>query len=541
MHEISRRLLFYKQKNIQQQIVESSLNREVGIRYGDRGYGKRPDILMYPNDLMSPVTKGATSFHVSEERWENPLNLETGMNRKQLDELRIGWDLVLDIDCPYWFFSKLITHLFIQALKNHGIKNISCKFSGNKGFHIGVPFEAFPEEVNNQLVKNMFPTGPRDIAKYLLEYIGRELVKQEDEKITFDGKISYTISELSKELEMNKKDMTFNLKCKNCKKLFKKKQETNYEYLCDFCSHRKVYDTKQKIPVCERCNKIMNEYIHKKNKCENCGSTEFIEHSSFNPLSIVEVDTILISSRHMYRAPYSLHEKSGLVSLPINPDEVLEFKKEYAKTENIKDTRLFLDSKNIVKGEATQLLVNAFDDKKENIQYSKFHSEEENKKYEYDEITQAIPIEFFPPCILKILDGLEDGKKRSLFLLTNFLTSVGWSHNQSEKLLIEWNNKNNPKLNVQAVKNQVFYHKRKKVIILPPNCKSYYQDFRVCNPDSLCDRIKNPVQYTKRKSGYKPGKTNTPRLTDEQKEMRRKHRERLKKKKANIETNETKT
>ena len=33
----------------------------------------------------------------------------------------------------------------------------------------------------------------------------------------------------------------------------------------------------------------------------------------------LEIDTVLISSRHLYRMPYSLHEKSGLVSLPINP------------------------------------------------------------------------------------------------------------------------------------------------------------------------------------------------------------------------------
>ena len=37
----------------------------------------------------------------------------------------------------------------------------------------------------------------------------------------------------------------------------------------------------------------------------------------------------------------------------------------------------------------------------------------------------------------------------------------------------------------------------------------YYKDFGVCKPDNLCSRIKNPVNYAKRKTFYlnKKGKS----------------------------------
>jgi len=66
----------------------------------------------------------------------------------------------------------------------------------------------------------------------------------------------------------------------------------------------------------------------------------------------------------------------------------------------------------------------------------------------------------------------------------------------------------------------------------PHNCKRYYQDLQVCKPDSFCAKIKNPLQYAKLKALQEgPKKGPRAKLTDEQKEMRRKHREKLKKQK----------
>jgi len=160
------------------------------------------------------------------------------MKREEQEDLRIGWDLVLDIDCLYWEYSKMTAHLLIQALIAHGVKSISCKFSGNKGFHIGVPFQAFPVKLHGKPTKEFFPEGAKRIALYLTDYIRKPLSKE-------------------------------------------------------------ILKTNTVKDIQKTTDKPFNEII-KKNK--------------FDPYSVIEIDTLLISSRHLYRMSYSLHEKSGLAS-----------------------------------------------------------------------------------------------------------------------------------------------------------------------------------------------------------------------------------
>lgn len=166
-------LRFYKRKDIQDAIIMHARNKEIGLRYND-SFGKRPDQLSYPKEILELARRGVTSFHASEELWENPLELDSSKSRKELDELRTGWDLVLDIDCIDWEFSKLTTSLFIGALKENGVKDVSCKFSGNKGFHIGVPFEAFPPQIGGQETKSLFPLAAQKISQYLLDVITKK-------------------------------------------------------------------------------------------------------------------------------------------------------------------------------------------------------------------------------------------------------------------------------------------------------------------------------------------------------------------------------
>jgi ribosomal protein L37AE/L43A len=527
MLDLSKKLLYYKRREIETRIVESCRDKEVGIRYGDNGYGKRPDILVYENDVLDSVKKGATSFHASEERWESPLQLSTEMKKHDLEELRKGWDLVLDIDCPYWFYSKLTAHLFIKSLRQHGIKSISCKFSGNKGFHIGVPFEAFPKEINNLMVKNLFPEGPKRIALYLLDYISNSMIEvKPDGEVNFDNLHITTIEAIAKETGKPKEEFSIK-KCRSCKKiLIKTITEVKMEFVCPKCSFHIVKTDGVKFLKCDRCNLLMDKFVHSKAIC-SCGSKEFKEY--FDPVSIVDLDTVLISSRHMYRAPYSMHEKSGLASVPIDPETVLSFEKIMAEPERInpENNPIFLDPRETKEDEAKQLLVQAFD---YNPQGEKTNLPQ--KHINFEEITDAIPVELFPPCMLKILEGLEDGKKRSLFVLTNFLTSVGWNHDQAEKILLDWNKKNKEPLKDAVISGQVNYHRTKKTKVLPPNCRSYYQDFKVCFPDSLCDKIKNPVQYSKRRSfALNKKKPERKVLSDEQKLMRKEYRQKLKKEK----------
>jgi DNA primase large subunit len=197
--------------------------------------------------------------------------------------------------------------------------------------------------------------------------------------------------------------------------------------------------------------------------------------------------------------PYSLHEKSGLASTPLNPEKVLLFRKEFALPRNVRISKhMFLDKSNVELNEARQLLMEALDFsiKQETIKLK------EEKEFQAPE--KALPEELFPPCIKLILNGLEDGRKRALFILLNYFTSIGWDYDMIEKKLAEWNSKNKPPLREVYLVGQLRYHKQNKKKILPPNCDNemYMAGIGV---DKLCAElhkkgIKNPAQYTLRKA-----------------------------------------
>ncbi len=159
-------LQYYSRKDVQKAIVNAAKNREVAVKYSDKGFGKRPDILQFDNDVLELAKSGATSFHISEEHWSNPLLLQPGMTKVQLDNLRSGWDCILDIDCKFLEYSKEAALLLVEALKFNNINNFGIKFSGGTGFHIGISFESFPENVHDQETKLLFPDGVRVIATY---------------------------------------------------------------------------------------------------------------------------------------------------------------------------------------------------------------------------------------------------------------------------------------------------------------------------------------------------------------------------------------
>lgn len=454
MGEISKSelLLYYKRKEIQEEIVNGAKDKEIAVKFGDKGFGKRPDVLLFPNDVLELAKKDATSFHASEELWLNPLNLKPEMRRKELDDLRKGWDLILDIDCKILDYSKIAADLLVKALKNYGIKSLSIKFSGNHGFHIAVPFESFPRKVSGQDIKDLFPDGARRIARFL-----QEIIKEN----------------LSAEM-LNREDVNY---------------------------------------IAKRSGKKFDDLV---------------KDGKFNPFEVLSVDTLLISSRHMYRMPYCFNEKSGLISVPIDPEKVMEFDKEIALPKNVVINEFkFLDRSNAFENEAKKLFVEAFDSKiDEDIGL------EVKEPKGYEEIKSALPMEYFPPCIKLILNGLKDGRKRAVFVLINFLSSVGWDHDKIENLLKEWNKKNDEALREVYYLGQLRYRKQQKKAVLPPNCsnKAYYKDFQVCKPDGLCSKIKNPVNYALRRVRFAEKEEKKKRvLTEEQKkkmlETRKKHKE----------------
>lgn len=420
-------LKFYKRKDIQEAIIEHAQNKEVGVRY-EEAFGKRPDILMYPQEVLELALQNATSFHASEELWDNPLSLASNLSKKELDELRKGWDLVLDIDCKIMEYSRIAAQVIIRFLKYCGVKDISCKFSGNKGFHIGVPFEAFPKQVGNTQTKDLFPDAPRKIAFYIKENIKEELGKR---ILEFEG--------------------------------------------------NKFAAIKDKV-------NLPSEEIIRKERNKQGDSIPQLNMDKF-----LEIDTVLLASRHLYRMPYSLHEKSGLVSLPLDPERVLEFEKPMAKPESVVVPPFAFLDRNVSGESARQLLVQALDFKVK-VQEDR---ELPSKQYEEFKIESPITEDFFPPCMKAMLNGMEDGKKRAVFCLMNFLGKLGWNANDIEDYLLKWNReKNREPLRENYIKSQLQHFKAGER--LPPNCdnEAYYIPLGVhCNADH-CKRMKNPVNYT---------------------------------------------
>ena len=125
---------------------------------------------------------------------------------------------------------------------------------------------------------------------------------------------------------------------------------------------------------------------------------------------------------------------------------------------------------------------------------------------------------------------MKDGKKRFLFILINFLRTSGWTYKNIEEKVREWNHKNPIPLKETYLVGQLRYAKMNKKIVPPPNYSTqYYRDLGLADPEIVMRKYKNPVMYAR--VLYEQNKKKSTRLTKEQKEMRRKHRETLKNKK----------
>lgn len=403
--------LYYSKPEVQKAIFEFSKNREVVPQYFE-GFGKRPDNLEYKGDVFELVKRGATSLHVSQEIWTDPLKISTEMSPEQFNELRQGWDLLLDIDSKYLDYSKILVELIIKLFRFHGIKNFAIKFSGSKGFHIIVPWKAFPKEINEVQTKDMFPEWPRILTKYVMEITKKDLIKK--------------VTELSKH-GANK-------------------------YIRDFQAPKEV------MP-----------------------------------------DLILVSPRHLFRAPYSLHEKTRLASVVLKPEEIKEFQPRDANPLTAKIRNFAPEAE---PGEASEILREALDWHK-NLNPNETEERKNYKDFKPINIKEIIgereiSDKFFPPSIKKIILGVSDGRKRAVFILLNFFRSIGMDRKELEDKIFSWNKKNSIPLPEGYIKSQLSWSYRKKSI-LPPNFdKDYYEGIGIYpNPEEL--RYKNPANYTIKK------------------------------------------
>jgi hypothetical protein len=401
---------YYEQEEVQDHIVEVAQYREIAPTYPN-GYGQRPDAINFPGDFSQLVEDGAVAFHASVERWRNPLLID---NVSDLDDLRTGWDLVIDIDCDDSFeLAKDTAELVVQEIREHGVENVSVKFSGNRGFHIGVRKEALPEEVP-EVEENLAELYPR-LARGIVDYIRDQL----------------------------KDDM---------KQLVKE------------------YGFEEEMKV----------------------------DTGWDPYQVSDIENDW-GQRHLFRVPYSLHDGSWLVSLPIEPDEIQDFEKEEAEIDNVDFETGFLDS--YEENEAANLVEKAIE-RLERIEQKKREKRKKREDRDFDRPDDAIPEEHWPPTIENILDGLEDGRKRGLFILINFFRTIGYSWPEIESKIWSWNEENDQELREAYVKSQLNWHKDRDEDVPPPNydAKGYYKDMQVYEGDNLEEKVPNPVSYAFRKA-----------------------------------------
>jgi len=398
--------LYYSKPEIQEILFKFSENREIAPSFMMESFGKRPDSFQYKGDIFELVKRGATSFHCSEELWEDPLKIKTGMSEEELNELRIGWDLLIDIDSKYIDYSKILTDLIIKMLKFHGVKNIGIKFSGSKGFHIVIPWKAFPKKIYNNKSSDMFPEWPRILTNYIIDQTKKPLID--------------AISNLTKP----------------------------------------------------------NPYI-----------------KDFEASEQVMPDLILVSPRHLFRMPYSLHEKTALASIVLYHNEILSFELKDADPMKLSKEKIRNFYPESGEGEAKELLMQALDWHKENNK-----EEKEKKKFDYKPIKLTnFSDSYFPPSIQKILKGINDGRKRALFILINLFRSIGMERDELEKRIDDWNKKNASPLKNGYIKSQLTWSYRNKVVPPPNFDKDYYKGVGVIPTEEEL-RFKNPINYIMKKS-----------------------------------------
>ena len=378
---------YYSRTDVQRAILEVSENREVIPVLSTGSFGSRPNAVYYEKDVGQMVKSGAIDFHCSVERWKDPLKLKTGMRKEEQDALRIGWDLIIDIDCKKTLEeAKTACIILLDRIEELNIHNYGVKFSGNRGFHIVIPFEAFPAEIMGMgdIAKN-YPDLPRKMIQYLA-------------------------------------DTTF---------------ETMKE--------------------------------------------EFGE----DPRNVLEIDHGVISPRHLFRAPYALNRKTWLASIPLEKTEIQNFDPQSAQPSKVKVKRKFF--KKMKENEAIELL------RASAYWTSKRKKDSEKKEIAFEVPKDAIPVKFFPGCIKNIMEGLDDGRKRSVFILVSFLHRIGWEKDDVWDFLLDWNRKNKPPLADNLLKSSFTSHYTGEGPKMSPNCSNpgYYGGFG----EKQCEH-RNPVSYT---------------------------------------------
>lgn len=488
--------LYYSNPKVLEAMTKFSQDREVVPRYFE-GFGKRPDKIQYPSDIMGLVKRGATSFHGSEELWNDALSLNSDMTPEETSKLRKSWDLLIDVDSPFLDCSKIATKLIIAALEHYGIKNYGLKFSGSKGFHIILSGKAFPKEYDGMEMKNMFPEWPRAISEFLMKEIRTEYNKQVSEILT-------NFEAIQRRTNLSKEDL-MEVYCKISDKPARKAKLTKFR--CNICNmeieRRDVKITNRVLrclnPKCTGDLEVAesSDYYY----CDYCKDPDnenfplssdkypeyFESKETISGSKVAALDLVLVAPRHLFRMPYSLHEKTALASVVLTKEQIDLFSPKDADPLKVRIVNYLPYNED---GEARRLLAAALDWKKTDTETE----DKVHKKYaDYEKIDiKGVTENMFPKPIKKLLLGLKDGKKRGLFVLITFLRSLNFPPDYINQKTREWNKLNEPPLKEGYIRSQIEWHLRQKKTILPPNYANagFYKDIGLLDELPMA---KNPI------------------------------------------------
>ncbi len=164
-------LSYYSREDVQKAILKVCREREVVGVFDNGAYSKRPNTIFYPADILAMVKSGVVELHGSLEHWSNPAMIKEG----NYGELRVGWDIVLDLDCEKFDHGKIAAIVISRALRKYSLNNFSIKFTGGTGFHMGISWASIPKQIDYKPTANRFPELARSVASFLKYKVKDEL------------------------------------------------------------------------------------------------------------------------------------------------------------------------------------------------------------------------------------------------------------------------------------------------------------------------------------------------------------------------------
>jgi ribosomal protein L37AE/L43A len=271
-----------------------------------------------------------------------------------------------------------------------------------------------------------------------------------------------------------------------CKTEVESMKSNRKEMICPSCNGKMQRISEREIQFCESC-KVNTAKLEATNSREEFKIEDTIKSTEDS------VDVVLVSSRHLFRTPYSLHEKTAFASIVLEKDEIENFTPSDADPLKITQPKSFMPD--CESEEARELLLEALRWGRENA------PKEQVKKYEGKGIDMkglTITENMYPPIIKILLKGIpKDGRKRALTLLLSFFTSLEFPQDFIEEKIEEWNKKNYQPLKQGYIKSQIMWSMKNKR--LPPNYdKPIYKEFGIRNPPQ--PGMKNPINFTIKKA-----------------------------------------